>query len=127
MSNYHVLETAVKDCWSQVVFHIAVPNENNDAAVNLQEAMKQAMAAERAKTGDPVSRVPWLENDFPAEHTQIENGEIYEHFVTVEYSANLTMLQKRNIMDARYTTFASAIPNKIRSRLRFWGFDRDVP
>lgn len=126
MSNYHVLETNESDCQSRIAFHISVPDENNGIGVNLRTALKQMLDGLNP-TERVISQVSWLETDFATEYTAIQNGEIYEHIVVVRYSANLTLLQKRNKMDNRYTALASAIPDRIRSKLMFWGFNRDVP
>ena len=121
MSDFHVLETSEKDHASRVAFHIAVPNENNAVSVNLRTAVSQYLAAQEV-----VTSVPWLEATNPSEYTQLQNGEVYEHSAEVRYSANLSVPEKRGLLDARYSQLASNIPAIIRSKFRFWGLDRDV-
>ena len=121
MSNYHILESSNKQNKVDVIFHIAVPNENNSVSVNLQTAVKQ-----RQGLNETVSNVPWLQIENPTEYTAIENGEIYEIRQAVEFNANLTIVQKRNKIDARYTTLANSVPNIIRNKFEFWGLDREV-
>ncbi|MDY6888149.1 MAG: hypothetical protein SVV88_11015 [Pseudomonadota bacterium] len=116
MSNYHVKEMGHKKEWADVVFHISVPNVNNDASVNYRTAVAAQYEA---------LKVPWL--DGTAEHTQIINGEFYEHEVKVEFDADLTIAQKRDIVDAKYTSLVTTIQNIIQERFRLWGLDRDVP
>ena len=115
MSNYHVLEVNDKQDRARVAFHISVPDESNAQSVALKDCIKQHLS--------PVVDIPWL---IDPELTQIQNGEVYEHIETVEFDANLTALQKRGEIDARYTVLNSNIPNIIRNRYEFWGMDRDI-
>lgn len=123
--NYHVLETTEKGHSSDVVFHIAVPDENNGVGVNLRVALAQKLVKDLAGAAF-VSAVPWLPTGTGSESEQIENGLVYEHQEAVKYNANLGVVAKRTIIDNRYTVLASVIPDRIRERLRFWGLDRDV-
>ena len=120
MSNYHVLQTTKKDR-AQIAFHIAVPNENNDVNKNLQTAIMQSISQESTLT-----QVPWLETDFASEYLQIQNGEIYEHAVSVQYDGNLSNATKQSIMDDKYTSLIPIVQNEIRARFKFWGLNRDV-
>lgn len=117
--NYHVLATSEKDHESVVVFHIAVPNENNAVSVNLRIALTQYKPF-------TTSIVPYLSTSNPTEFEALQAGQIYEYQETVSYNANLNILQKRGIIDARYTVLSTSIPNIIRATLRFWGLDRNV-
>lgn len=116
MSNYHIKEMSKKKEWVNVVFHISVPDVLNDASVNYRTAVAAQYEA---------LKVPWL--DGLAEHTQIINGEFYEHEERVEFDANLTIAQKRDVVDARYTASVTTIQNIIQERFRLWGLDRNVP
>jgi hypothetical protein len=120
MSNYHVLESFKNDR-ATIAFHIPVPVENNGVSVPLRTAVAQYVS------GEAVTQVPWLLADFPAEHAQIQNGEIYEQVETVEYDANLTNAQKQAQMDNRFAVLNTAVVNRLRDVLKFWGFNRDVP
>ncbi len=115
MSNYHVLETSEKEHSSKVVFHITVPDENNGVGVNLRIALSQYHIE--------GTEVPWLDQ---AEITQINNGEIYEHVQKVYYDAELTVSEKRSLIDNKYNSLVANIPDKIRAILRFWGLDRSI-
>lgn len=129
MSDYHILETGKKDNFSKVAFHISVPDEDNDVPqnpVNLRDAVKQYMEEKWAGDVEPVTRIPWLEADFPAEYASIQNGEIMEIVEIVYYSANYTLMEKRDEIDSRYNVLAAAVPNLVRARFRFWGYSRDV-
>jgi hypothetical protein len=117
MSNYHVLDMTTKEHEVQVIFHIPIPDENNNANINLRTALTQYKSQKS-------SQVPWIG---AAELTDMENGLLYEHRETIMFDANLSLAQKRTIIDNRYTVLATSIVSQIRSRLKFWGMDRDVP
>lgn len=121
MSNYHVLESSNKQNYVKAIFHIAVPDEDNSAGVNLQTAIAQ-WKSEQVEVTD----VPWLQVDFATEYTAIQNGEIYELSETVEFDANLSVVQKRGEIDDRYTALFTNVPDIIRNRFQFWGLNRDV-
>jgi len=118
MSNYHVLDVNDKEDKVRVAFHIAVPDEVNAASVNLRECLSQFISQ--------VTIISWLEADFLVEYTQIENGEVYEHSLAVQVNANLSVLEKRTILDNKFNQLNTVIPDLIRGRFRFWGLNRDV-
>lgn len=122
MSNYHVMATALTDDSSSVVFHIPVPDENNAVGMNLQTALSQ-----RRADAETISAVPWLEADFPDEYQDIQDGKVYEHVEGVSYDPDLVPAQKRANVDVRYNVLVNTIPDRIRTLLRFWGLNRDVP
>ena len=118
MSNYHVLDSSRRDT-VRIAFHIAIPDENNAAGINLQTAASQYLS-------ETITIIPWLQSAFPTEYTQIQNGEIYEYVENIQYNANGTDIQKRNKIDARYTFMISIIQDRLREKLKFWGLNRDV-
>jgi hypothetical protein len=118
MSNYHVLDVNDKEDKINVAFHIVVPDELNAVGVNLMECVSQFI--------DQTTKVPWLEVDFPTEYIQIGNGEVYEYSITVQVDANLSVLDKRTLLDNRFNTLNTAIPEVLRKRFKFWGLNRDV-
>ena len=124
MSNYHLLAMTSKEHKVRVAFHIVVPDEDNSAIptnVNLRTCVSQYLA-DREK----VSEVPWLETDFATEYAQLQSGAVYEKVEVIEFDADFTLVQKRNVIDARYTTLSGNIPDVIRARFKFWGSNRDV-
>ena len=120
MSNYHILNSSEKDHEVNVVFHIPVPNENNAVGVNLRAALTQHKPFTE-------SAVPWLAATNPDEVTSLTNGEIYEHSQLVEYDAKMTDVQKRSRIDEKYSALGVIVVNRIRSILKYWGLNRDVP
>ena len=118
MSDYHILQLNAKQDRLTVAFHIPIPNESNSAGVNKRTAVIQYMP-------DRVSSVPWIS---AAEQTQLTNGEIFELVEDVEVNANLTLGEKRSLVDARFTALTGAAGlGKLDKVLDYWGLDRDVP
>lgn len=128
MSNYHVLELNEKGDTARVVFHVPTPAGTNAAGKTFSSALKEYLEA-RVPQGEVriISQVPWLEAEHSTEYADITNGIIYEHMETVEFAINLSDAEKAAIVDERWTHLAGFIPGRIRERLRFWGYDRDVP
>ena len=124
MSNYHVLEINELENHAQVAFHVSVPDELNGAGINLRTALKQYL--ERgAQSGTIESGVPWIA---PAELTELQAGDLYEYLADTEFAnAHAADLEKRDQIDAKYTTLVPAVQDRIRKILKFWGMDRDVP
>lgn len=118
MANYHVLDISGRDR-ARVVFHIPIPAGNNSAGIPFQ----QALAQYDPKLG---SAVPWLQDSNPTEHAQILSGAVYEREEVVEFNANATDLEKRNVLDVRFTQLSAAALARLQEILRFWGLDRDV-
>jgi len=117
--NYHVKRVSNKNNEAQIIFHITVPAENNSQGKSLSACIVEDLHPS-------ASAVPWLESDFPAEFAQIIAGEIYEYMDKVKFNANATILEKRNMIDARYNNLVTIIQNKIRNIYSFWGLNRDV-
>lgn len=123
MSNYHVLDASDKEDKVKVVFHVVVPDELNGVGVNLRTCLVQYKEYIQL---DKVTEVVWLQIGFPIEYGQIESGEVFEYSEFVEVNADLSVLDKRTVLDNRFNTLNTAIPNLLRKRLRFWGLDRNV-
>jgi len=125
MSNYHILSSNIHLSIVDVAFHIPVPDENNSANVNLRLAVKYKYQYNKT---DNFSSVPNLEIDFPTEYSDIQNGIIYEKFESYQFSnANLTLPQKRNEIDNKYTEYATSIVDYLREILKYYRLDRNVP
>lgn len=116
MSNYHILDGGTDGNRYRVVFHIPIPSETNDVAVNLRTALTQFLTT-------TVSQVPHVTG---AEQTQLDAGELYEHTWAYATHPGLTLAQKRDELDAKFTTFSTSVLDLIRARLKYWGYNRDV-
>ena len=124
MSDYHILQInethrGIMETVG-VVFHIDIPDVNNDAGVPYRTAVASLVNPEN------ISSVPWLETDFPDEYAEIQSGAVYEISKGVRLPANLTPVQKRDRLDAYYNQVKSELLQEIQDRMAFWGFNRDV-
>jgi hypothetical protein len=121
------MELAKKRNWIRMICHIPIPDENNSAnpAHNLRTCVKEW----QEKNGDTIStKVPNLSTDFPSEWSEMQSGAIYEYELILYFSsADLTNLQRRNEMDTKYSSLVTEKIAEFRSKLKFWGFNRDVP
>lgn len=120
MSNYHILNSSIEDHEVQVVFHIPIPNGNNNVGVNYQQALKEFKPFAESK-------VPWLQQNNPTEFSQLQNGEIYEYAETIEYDAKTTDPAKQAAIDAKFNELKNKIQDHLQKQLKYWGKDRDVP
>jgi len=116
MSNYHVLDTGLRNNWSKVAFHIPIPDETNVANYNLRTALSEY------KSGYE-SEVPYIDS---AEQDQITAGEIYEHIESVTFTIAMPNVDRISMLDAMYTALETDMLNKIRLKLKFWGYSKDV-
>ena len=125
MANYHVMEICDDKDVAKIAWHIAVPDEDNYAGVNLRTALGQYLTS--AAGGErTITQVPWLEADNPTEYASLSGCEVYEIIQTVEYNANDGNAAKAAAMDEHWTQLNSTIPDTLRERLKFWGLNRDV-
>lgn len=129
MSNYHVLQSEPgEQGWAKVAFHIQLPDEANFAGVNLRDAVKEYLSIEAGKKmGFQYTEVPWLEDDFPAEYQDIQDGLVVERVEKVAIDPALTLPEKRDVLDARFAQLSISVIAHIRNAFEFWGYDRDIP
>lgn len=124
MSDYHILQISQSDGGMSenisIVFHIPVPDQNNNAGVSYRTAIASLVDAES------VSAVPWLMADFPDEYADIQAGVIYECSRMLRLPAEWTPTQKRDRIDAYYNTLKGELLNEAQQRFSFWGLNRDV-
>lgn len=124
MSNYHILTLSNSEARASVVYHFSVPNENNDAGVNIRDAIRMHLEYQ-AEDGIITTRIPW---DIGLELAEIQSGSLYEHCETYEFSnAHDTLLAKRSELDSKYVSLDTKFQNKLRVIFGFWGLNRDIP
>lgn len=103
---------------TRVAMHIATPAGTNLAGKTYATCL----------TEDPdhstVSVVPALAGQ---EITDLANGSLYEHVVTVKTENGLTNVEKRNLVDAAYSAAVAKVQAAIQAKYWAWGFERDVP
>ena len=123
MSDYHILENANKE-ETKIVFHIDVPNTINSAGMTYSVALVEYL---QNRDGTITSKVPWLETAFVTETSYLQSGIKAEHEEFMQFDANLGNGAKRALIDDRFNSLTTIIPNRLVARLRFWHYDRDVP
>lgn len=123
MSDYHIKEVGAKKDSASVVFHFAIPDTTNYAGENLRGVLVKHLLDRKA--GEPItSQAPDITS---GELGDIQGGSVYEYVESVEFSAKLTDVQKRNIIDSRWSVLNGVIPGRVEDELNFYGYDRDVP
>lgn len=113
--DYHILEQSKKLDSVRVAFHINIPGTSNFAGVSWQLALKQSRS--------PVTQITFLS---APEVTQISDGEVFEIIKTVVFSANLTKVQKRDVIEAEWMAMQASILAELQNELDFWGFEGTV-
>lgn len=113
MANFHILESDVKDHKARVVFHIAIPSEQNMATVDLQTALSE----HKPSPGTVLQGLAQAEID------QINAGQLYEHDEWVKYNGHLSNAEKLGVISNRYAILSGSIVNRIRQILKYWGYN----
>ena len=117
MSDYHILQGRPDGNYFTVVFHLPVPDTQNSAGFSY----RQAIAAQ--VDPDWKSVVPHID---PAEEAAILAGELHEHAWGYDTHPGISLLAKRAELDAKFTSFSTAVIGQLEARFEFYGFDRDV-
>jgi len=118
--DYHTKETDVKFRWVDVVFHIAIPDTVNNPGKSLWLVLFEYLGNDTV-----ISSVPNLEAD---ENDSLQAGYIYEHFERFNFSrAALSHLERQQELDARFTFLSNFEPVNLMKKLKFWGWERNLP
>lgn len=120
MADYHILDNRPDGNELRVVFHLPVPDADNDGGLNYRTALVQYL-------GDEQTSILSATLLGAGEQDLLNTGALYEHVWRQATNPNLTLTQKRDALDAQYTQFASAVITQLQARLQFWGYSRDVP
>lgn len=120
MSNYHILAGRPDGNQLRVVFHLSVPDEVNSVGTNYHAALAMHLG------GEQLSAVP-ASLLGAGEQTALNNGELYEVVWAFDTNPEMTLLDKRDILDAKYMDFASGIISQLQIQLGYYGYGRDVP
>jgi hypothetical protein len=116
MSNYHILNGSKNGNQFTVVFHVSIPNVNNEVGVNYRAAIVQA--------GTVTSQVPFID---AGEQSQIDAGELVEESYRFTTHSGETLAQKRDRLDAIYPVAVTRVQDEWAKRFSYWGYGRDVP
>ena len=120
MANYHILAGRPDGNQLRVAFHLPVPSGDNAVGISYQNALALHLG------GEHISAVP-ASLLSAGEQTALNAGGLYEHIWQFDTRPEMTLLEKREALDARYTDFASAIISQLQDRLEYYGYGRDVP
>lgn len=120
MANYHILNGKSDGNQLRVVFHLSMPDTNNAVGVGYQAALLMHLGGVQ----DSVVPASLLGAN---EQNDLTSGALYEHVWQFSTQPEMTLLEKQDIMDARYTAFASGVIAALQARLEFYGYSRDVP
>ena len=118
MSNYHILAGQPDGNQLRVVFHVPVPGTSNVAGISFRDAL--AMYAQ------PMSCMP-ASLLGAGEQEAIDAGALCEVVWEFHTNPEMTLLDKRDIMDAKYTDLVSSVIAQLEERLEYYGYSRDVP
>ena len=125
MSDYHVREIRDDGRVVNIIFHVFIPIENNSVGITLRLALSEHIKPllEDGTSGVFQSQFQGIET---GELTQLQIGELYECVETVNFLAADTDAQKQTKMDDKYLSLTINMLNRIRTRLKFWGLNKDV-
>lgn len=118
MSNYHVMSTSADGTQISVRMHIAVPNENNVAGVNVRTCLVEDTSI------DKTSKVPWID---AAEQIQLTNGELIEKMFQFQTHPDIDPIVKRDAIDALFGVKTLEVQDELRKRYVYWHYNRNVP
>lgn len=118
-NDYHVLTQRKNARTVDVVFHIPIPDDINAADYSLRSAVSELIG-----TSTFTSQVPWLTGQ---EVTDLQNGILFEQMETVKFLATDDDTQKQTKIENRFTVTSTNIVDKLKTILKFWQFNSDVP
>ena len=119
MSNYHILSADKYGNSFSVVFHIPVPDQDNDVGYSYRTAIVEWQGG----AANIASSVPFISG---AELTQMQAGELYEVSETFNSNPIETLTQKRDRLDIRYGELVTEVQADFQDSLGYWGYNRDV-
>jgi hypothetical protein len=126
MGDYHILDQSIS--WTlgskgrdsvRVVFHIPVPNANNDVGVNYRVALVQYLEAQ-SETGTILSECPFITGP---ELTQMQAGEIHEVVESMPLVTGSNDVEKRQEVADRFAVLVTEKQTELAQVLLFWGYN----
>jgi hypothetical protein len=120
MSDYHIRRSSIDGDSVQLVMHIAVPAETNEAS---SSTLADAIVADPA-----VSKVSVIDSELiQAERDALLAGTLIEVVESFTIHNGLSLVAKRDAADAFHTQRTAEIADELRNTYWAWGFNRDVP
>ena len=120
MSNCHILQADKYGNSYTVVFHVPVPDQQNEASYSYRTAIVGWQGGASAIS----SGVPFISGD---ELTQMQAGELYEVSRTFNSNPTDTLIQKRDKLDIMFSDVTSEVQADFQDVLGYWGYSRDIP
>lgn len=119
MANYHILAGRPDGNQLRVAFHLPMPSGDNAVGISYQNALAMHLGSGSASIVSALLLGA-------GEQAALDEGELYEHVWQFDTRPEMTLMEKRDALDARYTAFTSAIINQLQMRLEYYGYSRDV-
>jgi hypothetical protein len=120
MSNYHILDGRPDGNAIQVVYHLPVLAGDNAVGVTWRNAL--VMWKQRNTTS--ILDASLLS---AGEQDDLDAGALYEHQEEFNTQPDITLLEKRDALDARFGALSETLIVQLQARLEFYGLSRDVP
>ena len=120
MSDWHALASSDKGNRIQIVVHTAVPDTNNDAAPTPINHRVAAAEWATLNQGSTTSVVPGLAG---AEQTQLDNGELIESQINVQFDATQTPGQRHTAVATAAGVEQANVGADMIKVLQYWGGD----
>ena len=120
MSDYHILQADRYGNAYSVVFHVPVPDQDNEVTYSYRTAIVEWQGGAVGIS----SQVPFISG---AELTQLQAGELYEVARIFNSNPNESLAQKRDKLDVMFVDIVTATQADFQDKLGYWGYDRDVP
>ena len=118
MSDYHILTSDRYGNSYQVVFHVPIPDQANQAGYSYRTALVEWQGG----SSNITSRIP----NPGTELTQLQSGELFEE-IRIFFSVPAeTLLEKRNRLDAMFANVVSDTQARLQAILGYWGYSHDV-
>ena len=119
MSDYHILQSDKYGNRFSVVFHVPVPDIDNEVNYSYRTAVVEMQGG----AANIASSVPFISG---AELTQLQAGELYE--VSGHFNSNPgeTLAQKRDKLDIMFAEIITETQADLQDVLGYWGYNRDV-
>lgn len=125
MSDYHAIEVSSNRNDVDrvtVAYHFDVPVETNAVGISLSDCIVQDHAHSETST----TQIPNHASDHAAENAELVAGTKIEHVETIKFSSNKTNVFKLGKITARFTALEAIVPDRIREKYKFWGYNGDV-
>ena len=121
MARYHILEGFKDGNAYKVVFHIPIPNVNNDVGFSYRTAVKDNENLD--VNGNKVSVVPGLS---ASEVTSMGNGSLFEYVEIFRTHNSENQATNKARLDARFNELKTNKQNDLQTKYRFYSLEGNV-